>query len=545
MTSVGQLLSTLGMPAPPYPAALTITGPSWRSPLAYNGRVALARPSIQLGRMEGNDVVLGDPLVSRYHAVIRWTPAGYEIEDLGSANGTTVMGQRIAGCIPLAPGQTIQMGTTGLVFDVFDAERLPSHSELAHPIPNIPGVLGAAPHETAPAPAATVIAPHLARLGAPGPVSLPSAYTGAAVGYGGRSGHPFYDLMARRQQSPLALFAKTEWPKSYWRIFLLGLAAYLVVTQVLVATQNLHLVPLELMLASALVPAVFVIFCFEQNAFADMPFGVVSITFMSGAILGLTIAGVLEPLLLPTSIGSGSAITFSAALLIAVCEESAKVVSVVWFLRDKRLRSELDGLILGAAAGMGFAALETAGYGFVAFLAGFTHSLSANPSTVIAINQGIHQMNQSLMLRMALAVFGHGVWTAIVCAAIWRDRRQATFRLTLGVVLAFSIAVILHALWDWSPLTAYLAAGTNPFVVLLVVFGWFLFIGGLGLFFLSFFLRESLRRAKLGPAAPPPPPLLQAILLEILQPFKSRHGLQPGYTASLSHQARDSGYSPE
>ena len=184
------------------------------------------------------------------------------------------------------------------------------------------------------------------------------------------------------------------------------------------------MVPLELLLASALVPAVFVIFCFEQNAFADMPFGVVSITFMSGAILGLTIAAVLEPLLLPPTIASGSTITFSAALLIGLCEESAKVISIVWFLRDRRLRSELDGLILGAAAGMGFAALETAGYGFVAFLTGFTNSLSSNPSTIIAIDQGIHQMNHSLILRMALAVFGHGVWTAIVCAAIWRDRRE-------------------------------------------------------------------------------------------------------------------------
>jgi RsiW-degrading membrane proteinase PrsW (M82 family) len=245
-----------------------------------------------------------------------------------------------------------------------------------------------------------------------------------------------------------------------------------------------------------------------------MPFAVVSITFMSGAILGLTIAAVVEPLFLPPTVASGSTIPFSAALLIALCEESAKVISIIWFLRDRRLRSELDGLILGAAAGMGFAALETAGYGFVAFLAGFTNSLSANPSTTAAIAQGIHQMNHSLILRMALAVFGHGVWTAIVCAAIWRDRRGSTLRLTLGVVLAFSIAVMLHALWDWTPLSAYLTDTTNPAVAVLVVFGWFLLIGAAGLFVLSFFLRESLRRAKIGPAVPPPPPLLRAILLE-------------------------------
>jgi RsiW-degrading membrane proteinase PrsW (M82 family) len=504
--------------APPYPAALTIPGKSWLSSLTFNGKVVLARPSIQIGRMAGNDVVLNDPLVSRHHAVIRWTAAGYEIEDLGSANGTTVQGQRISGRVPLAPGQTIQIGTTDLIFSIFHPQGPPNLSELAWPRSGTPGN-GVGMSYPAESPAATVVAPRsqpqVPYAASPGPYAAP-----AAVGLPGGGGHPFYDMMARRPENALARFIRSERPKLYWRIFMLGLVAYLVVTQVLLMTQNLHMVPLELLLASALVPAVFVIFCFEQNAFADMPFGVVSITFMSGAILGLTIAAVLEPLLLPPTIASGSAITFSAALLIGLCEESAKVISVLWFLRDRRLGSELDGLILGAAAGMGFAALETAGYGFVAFLTGFTNSLSSNPSTIIAIDQGIHQMNHSLILRMALAIFGHGVWTAIVCAAIWRDRRQRTFRLTFGVVLAFCIAVVLHALWDWAPLTQYLSASTSQATVLVVVLGWFVLIGGTGLFLLSFFLRESVSRAKLGPAAPPPPPLLRALLAETLHPLR-------------------------
>jgi RsiW-degrading membrane proteinase PrsW (M82 family) len=446
---------------PPYPATLTIPGTSWHSSLAYHGKAVLARPSVQIGRMEGNDVVLTDPLVSRHHAVIRWTPSGYEIEDLGSANGTIVSGQRVQGRVFLTPGQTIQIGTTHLLFTVLD------------PVESV------------------------------GP------------------------MFSRRRENALGRFFRTEGPKQYWRIFLLGLVAYLVVAEVLLLTQNLHLVPLELLLASCLIPVVFVIFCFEQNAFVDMPFSVVSITFTSGAILGLTIAAVLEPLLLPPTLSSSSAIPFTAALLIGLCEESAKVVAVLWFLRDRRLRSELDGLILGAAAGMGFAALETAGYGFVAFLTGFVNSLSSNSSTTIAIDAGLTQMNHSLVLRMALAVFGHGVWTAIVCAAIWRDRGQSTFRLTFGVILAFSIAVILHALWDWAPLTQYLSNSTDPLLVVVVVIGWFALIGGIGLLVLSFFLREAVSRAKLGPASPPPPPLLQALLAEIFRPFRGGPAVQP------------------
>lgn len=535
MTSVGHPSFLAGMQAPPYPAALTISGPSWRSPLTYLGQAVLARPTVQLGRMEGNDIVLGDPLVSRYHAVIRWTSAGYEIEDLGSANGTSVMGQRIQGSVPLAPGHIVQLGTTTLIFNVFDPERPSPRAPLVQPMPNSTGTVGASSALSAISPAATVIAPHSPQVDPPGKAPPPAMSAGTRVEYNGQVSHPFYSIMVRRRQNLLSRFVQVEWHRSYWRVFLLGLVAYLIVTQVLLSTQNLHLVPLELMLASALVPVVFVIFCIEQNAFADMPFGVVSITFLSGAILGLTIAGVLEPLLLPPALISGNAITFGAAVLIALCEESAKIISVVWFLRDKRLRSELDGLILGAAAGMGFAALETAGYGFVAFLTGFTSSLSTNSGTLVAINQGIHQMNQSLVLRMALAVFGHGVWTAIVCAAIWRDRRNSTFRLTLGVILTFAMAVMLHALWDWSPFTAYLTDATQPVVVVLVSFGWFLLIGSLGLFFLSFFLRESVQRAKLGPTAPPPPPLLKAL---ILATFK-RASQQSSYSAVLAQPLLD------
>src|SRR5258707_6845987 len=111
----------------PSPAALTISRTSWRCALARDGYIPLARPVIHIGRMEGNDIVLDDPLVSRHHAVIRWSPNGYELEDLGAANGTRVQGHRIHARVVLAPGQTIRVGNTDLDFHVLpeasEAER--------------------------------------------------------------------------------------------------------------------------------------------------------------------------------------------------------------------------------------------------------------------------------------------------------------------------------------------------------------------------------------------------------------------------------------
>lgn len=460
--------------APPYAAALTISGGAWRSTLAQGGRVVLARPQVYIGRLAGNSVELLDPAVSRHHAVIRWGPQGYELEDLGSANGTYVQGQRVAGRVALAPGYTIRIGTTEMHFAPLS---VPRRGPTAPPLP--PGAAYATPLP----PGAT-------------PAAAPQPYT-------------YYPPVAMRAESLVRRVIRSEAPKRYWRVLLVGLVAYAAVSAVLTSTGNLHLVPLVLLLASALVPVVFVLFCWEQNAFADMPPAVVGVTFLSGAVLGLTLAAVVEPFFLAQSAG---AITLGAALAVGVVEEGAKVASVLWFLRDRRLRSELDGLILGAAAGMGFAALETAGYGFVAFLAGFAQALAGPTATLgSATSSAVGVMNQQLLARMALAIFGHGVWTAMVCAAIWRERNGRFLRITPGVIATFGLAVVLHALWDWAPVLRLLPPQGDALSQLIVLLAWFLAIGAVGLFALRFFLRESLARARLGPTAPPPPPLLQAV----------------------------------
>ena len=457
--------------APPYAAALTVSGGAWRSTLAQGGRIVLARPQVYIGRLAGNSVELLDPAVSRHHAVIRWGAQGYELEDLGSANGTYVQGQRVAGRVALAPGYTIRIGTT-------EMRVVPQGALGPSAVPSLPGTAYGTP--------------------------LPAGATSA------QSLIPYaYPMVAMRAESLVHRVIRSEAPKRYWRVLLVGLVAYACVSAVLSSTGNLQLVPLVLLLASALVPAVFVLFCWEQNAFADMPPAVVGVTFLSGAVLGLTLAALVEPFFLAQSAGT---ITLGAALAVGVVEEGAKVASVLWFLRDRRLRSELDGLILGAAAGMGFAALETAGYGFVAFLAGFAQALASPTATLgTATSSAVGVMNEQLLARMALAIFGHGVWTAMVCAAIWRERNGRFLRITPGVIATFGLAVVLHALWDWAPVLRLLPPQGDPLSQLIVLLAWFLAIGAVGLFALRFFLRESLARARLGPTAPPPPPLLQVI----------------------------------
>jgi pSer/pThr/pTyr-binding forkhead associated (FHA) protein len=48
-----------------------------------------------LGRHPDSDIFLDDVTVSRRHAVVRRTPSGYDVRDVGSLNGTYVDRERI------------------------------------------------------------------------------------------------------------------------------------------------------------------------------------------------------------------------------------------------------------------------------------------------------------------------------------------------------------------------------------------------------------------------------------------------------------------
>ena len=69
-----------------------------------------------IGR-DNTDLVLDDDRVSRRHAVVRAVDGGLEIEDLNSANGTSVNGVAISGPRRLRKGDVIQIGGVRLAAD--------------------------------------------------------------------------------------------------------------------------------------------------------------------------------------------------------------------------------------------------------------------------------------------------------------------------------------------------------------------------------------------------------------------------------------------
>ena len=70
---------------------------------------------LRVGRMKDNELVINNLAVSRFHAVLRRVGDGFEIEDLGSENGTFVEGSAVRGKIPVTPGASITIGIHTLV----------------------------------------------------------------------------------------------------------------------------------------------------------------------------------------------------------------------------------------------------------------------------------------------------------------------------------------------------------------------------------------------------------------------------------------------
>jgi RsiW-degrading membrane proteinase PrsW (M82 family) len=213
--------------------------------------------------------------------------------------------------------------------------------------------------------------------------------------------------------------------RSWWRVLIVGFVLSWITRQLLVSTGNFNLIPTVILLGAFLVPVTYVVYLYESGSLYDVPISTVALTFFYGGVLGVIAASVLEQNLV-VSMGPLSLV------LVAFSEEIAKPLGVLWLIRRQDYADELHGLVLGGAAGMGFAALETMGYGF----------------TYLILSQGnLDVLGQVLLTRGLLAPLAHGTWSAIVVGTIWRERTRGRW-LSGRTLRGFGVAVLLHALWD-------------------------------------------------------------------------------------------------
>jgi hypothetical protein len=72
--------------------------------------------TIVVGRSRGCDVVMTEPTVSRHHLELRAVDGAWLAVDLGSCNGTWVLGRRISRA-RVAPGDELMLGDCAVVLE--------------------------------------------------------------------------------------------------------------------------------------------------------------------------------------------------------------------------------------------------------------------------------------------------------------------------------------------------------------------------------------------------------------------------------------------
>ena len=241
-----------------------------------------------------------------------------------------------------------------------------------------------------------------------------------------------------------------RWPKPwvFFRTFLVALGTYIAFVQAWQQFGNVKLLPAIIFVGSFGIPFATLILFFELNIRRNVSlYQVVRLVALGGA------ASIVLSLL-GYQMVSGFKLDWLGASLAGLIEEPGKLLVLAFVVNNRRYRSILNGLLLGAAVGAGFAAFESAGYAFLYLLQHLGVSMLNNGNVTLQLND-IDAMRQLIMSRGLLAPFGHIAWTAMSAAALWRVKGDAPFRLEMlkdsRFTRVFGAAVLLHMIWD-SPL---------------------------------------------------------------------------------------------
>jgi RsiW-degrading membrane proteinase PrsW (M82 family) len=235
-------------------------------------------------------------------------------------------------------------------------------------------------------------------------------------------------ILGTRHTTPELKDIKTEWPKpwAFFKAFTFSAIICALFIWGYVNHHNINLVPGLIFSGAFAVPFSTLIFFIEMNAPRNVSmyqvFRLIILGGVSSMLLTLTLHSFLPD------------IPIFSAVFTGIVEETAKVITVIRLMRNSRYTWTLNGLLIGAAVGTGFAAFETAGY---------------------ILRAGLHSdsdMLETMVQRGLLAPFGHIVWTGLAGAAFWKVKGTKKFQwgmLTdfrflrvLGLVMAF------HAIWD-------------------------------------------------------------------------------------------------
>ncbi len=238
--------------------------------------------------------------------------------------------------------------------------------------------------------------------------------------------------------TPELTVENTVWPQPwlYVRVLLAFAAAFVMMSLCSGFLNNRNGIPGTLIMGSFMVPVAILVFFFELNTPKNISFFNTIKIFMVGGCASLLVTLLLFEL---TPVVQSEYID---AILTGIVEELGKMAIVAYLIyKEKDMKFHVNGLLIGAAVGAGFAAFESAGYAFRYYM-----------------DEGFATMMEVIYTRAILAPGGHVVWAAMAGYAIMLVKGDGP--LTKEFIkdkrfwLLFWMPIALHALWDM-PIAGY------------------------------------------------------------------------------------------
>jgi RsiW-degrading membrane proteinase PrsW (M82 family) len=221
------------------------------------------------------------------------------------------------------------------------------------------------------------------------------------------------------------------WAPRWWAVLLIGLALWLASAADVYFTGNVIVLPTVVLLGSFLVPVAGVVWYLDHDPSPALSPRRILAAFILAGVIGVLAASILEFWVVfgPGPIGN---------LKVGLIEELVKGVAIVFVAWGIQSFSRRDGIVLGAAVGFGFAALESSGYALASLFVVQGTQLSLSFTSVVLTE----------LVRGVLAPFGHGLWSAILGGAIFHAARNGRLRMSWGILVAYLGVSALHTAFD-------------------------------------------------------------------------------------------------
>lgn len=244
----------------------------------------------------------------------------------------------------------------------------------------------------------------------------------------------------------------TSWPKPWLfsRVFLLFAVTYVLLYISTFSFQNSNALPGLIIIGAFAVPFSLLIFFWESNAPRNISFYEIAKMFFIGGAASLVVT-----LFLFTFLPVGE-LDYLGAIIVGVVEEVGKLIIIVYFIKLLNPKFILNGLLIGAAVGAGFAAFESAGY-----------------ALRFGLMYGDDTMLQVIFQRAWTGIGTHTVWAAISGAALVYVKEGNPLRSEhlkdMKFLKLFAVPVILHSVWD---MPLFFLQKFNFLYILLIVVAW-------------------------------------------------------------------------